>query len=182
MFIRDVIKRAVQPFTRPVWDRIWGGVDVRFCAKITVIDGIFSHDETLSLINACDAYISLHRSEGLGLTMAEAMLLGKPVIATRYSGNIDFMNDTNSLPVDFRLVQLGRTIPPYDADACWAEPSLDHAARLMRQVYENPSWAGELGAKAKVDAATRMSLQVAGQRMAERLAQISAERYGIHQH
>jgi glycosyltransferase involved in cell wall biosynthesis len=151
-------------------------------AKITVIDGIFSHDETLSLIDACDAYISLHRSEGLGLTMAEAMLLGKPVIATRYSGNIDFMNDTNSLLVDFRLVQLGRTIPPYDADACWAEPSLDHAARLMRQVYENPSWAGELGAKAKVDAATRMSLQVAGQRMAERLAQISAERYGIHQH
>ena len=109
------------------------------------------------------------------------MLLGKPVIATRYSGNIDFMNDANSLLVDFRLVQLGRTIPPYDSDACWAEPSLDHAARLMRQVYENPSWAGELGAKAKVDAATRMSLQVAGQRMAERLAQISAERYGIHQ-
>jgi len=145
-------------------------------AKITVIDGIFSQDETLSLIDACDAYVSLHRSEGLGLTMAEAMLLGKPVIGTRYSGNVDFMDDTNSLLVDFRLVQLGRTIPPYDADTYWAEPSVDHAAQLMRRVYENRSWAAELGAKAKLDASARMSLQVAGQRMAERLLQISAER------
>jgi glycosyltransferase involved in cell wall biosynthesis len=131
-------------------------------AKITIIDGIFSHDETLSLIDACDAYISLHRSEGLGLTMAEAMLLGKPVIGTGYSRNMDFMDNTNSLLVDFRLVHLGRTIPPYDADASWAEPSVDHAAQLMRQVYENRSWAAELGAKAKIDVATRMSLQVAG--------------------
>lgn len=144
-------------------------------AKITVIDGIFSQDETLSLIDACNAYVSLHRSEGLGLTMAEAMLLGKPVIATRYSGNVDFMDDTNSLLVDYRLVQLGRTIPPYDADTHWAEPSVDHAVSLMRQVYENPRWAAELGAKAKVDANANMSLQTAGQRMAERLLQISGK-------
>jgi glycosyltransferase involved in cell wall biosynthesis len=146
-------------------------------AKITVIDGLFSKDETLSLIDTCDAYVSLHRSEGLGLTMAEAMLLGKPVIGTRYSGNMDFMDDTNSLLVDYRLVRLDRTIPPYDADARWAEPSADHAARLMRQVYENRGWAAELGAKAKIDANARMSLQVAGKRMAERLLQISDERH-----
>jgi glycosyltransferase involved in cell wall biosynthesis len=148
-------------------------------SNITIIDGIFSQDETLSLIEACDAYISLHRSEGLGLTMAEAMLLGKPVIATRYSGNVDFMDDANSLLVDYRLVQLGRTIPPYGADAHWAEPSVYHAARLMRQVYENRIWAAELGAKAKVDARARMSLQRAGHRMALRLRQISAERWQV---
>jgi glycosyltransferase involved in cell wall biosynthesis len=144
-------------------------------AKITIIDEIFSGDETLSLIDACDAYVSLHRSEGLGLTMAEAMLLGKPVIATRYSGNIDFMDDANSLLVDYQLVRLGRTIPPYDADAYWAEPSLDHAGRLMRQVYENQNWAADLGARAKADANRRMSLQVASQHMTERLSQISDE-------
>jgi glycosyltransferase involved in cell wall biosynthesis len=145
-------------------------------SNIAVIDRIFSQDETLSLIDACDAYISLHRSEGLGLTMAEAMLLGKPVIATRYSGNVEFMDDTNSLLVDYRLVQLGRTIPPYDADAHWAEPSVSHAAHLMRQVYENRIWAAELGSKAKFDARMRMSLQSAGRRMALRLLRISAER------
>ena len=84
-------------------------------AKIDIIDDVFTRDELLSLIEAGDAYISLHRSEGLGLTMAEAMLLGRPVIATRYSGNLDFMDDENSLLVDCRLVRLDRDIPPYTA-------------------------------------------------------------------
>ena len=85
-------------------------------ANITVLDRVLSPDETLSLMDACDAYVSLHRSEGLGLTMAEAMLLGKPVIATRYSGNLDFMDDQNSLLVDYKLVRTGRSVPPYDFD------------------------------------------------------------------
>jgi glycosyltransferase involved in cell wall biosynthesis len=147
-------------------------------AKLTVIDRMFSRDETLSLIDSCDAYVSLHRSEGLGLTMAEAMLLGKPVIATRYSGNLDFMDDANSLLVDFQLVPVGRTAPPYGPNGYWAEPSVDHAAHLMRQIYENRNWAGKLGAKAKNDAGVRMSLPSAGQRMAERLSQISLEQLG----
>jgi FkbM family methyltransferase len=145
-------------------------------ANITVIDKIFNQDETLSLIDACDAYISLHRSEGLGLTMAEAMLLGKPVIATRYSGNVDFMDDTNSLLVDYELVELGESIPPYDTIAHGAEPSIDHAARLMRLVFENRCWAAELGAKGKLDVQSKLSLEAAGRRMAERLTQITAER------
>jgi glycosyltransferase involved in cell wall biosynthesis len=145
-------------------------------ANVIIIDEIFSQEETLSLIETCDAYVSLHRSEGLGLTMAEAMFLGKPVIATGYSGNVDFMDAENSLLVDYRLVQLGRTVPPYDGQAHWAEPSVDHAARLMRQIYENRSWAAELGAKAKIDLTARMSVKAAGKRMAERLAQIAVER------
>jgi len=140
--------------------------------KLTVIDRVFTQDETLSLIDVSDAYVSLHRSEGLGLTMAEAMLLGKPVIATRYSGNVDFMDDANSLLVDYQLVPVGRAIPPYDPSGRWAEPSIDHAVLLMRKLYENQSWAVELGRKARSDAEDRMSLQRAGQRMAERLSQI----------
>jgi glycosyltransferase involved in cell wall biosynthesis len=144
-------------------------------ARITIIDKIFSQDETLSLLDASDAYVSLHRSEGLGLTMAEAMLLGKPVIATRYSGNIDFMDETNSLLVEYKLVPVGESNPPYDANAYWAEPSIEHAACLMRRIYEDQAWAAELGTRAKFDAQSRLSLETAGRRMAKRLAELSAK-------
>ena len=64
---------------------------------------------------ACDAYVSLHRSEGTGLTITDAMALGKPVIATSWSGNMDFMDVSNSFPVRYELVELQRTIGPYRA-------------------------------------------------------------------
>ncbi|MGJ7553807.1 glycosyltransferase family 4 protein [Variovorax sp. RB3P1] len=146
-------------------------------ANITVIDQVFSPDEVLSLMNACDAYVSLHRSEGLGLTMAEAMLMGKPVIATNFSGNVDFMDDGNSLLVPYELVKLGKPIPPYDADLEWAEPSIEHAARLMRRVYDNQAWAREIGARAKASAEANLSLEAAGHRIKTRLEEIEALRH-----
>jgi glycosyltransferase involved in cell wall biosynthesis len=141
-------------------------------ANIAVLDKVLTPEEILSLTDACDAYVSLHRSEGLGLGMAEAMLLGKPVIATRYSGNLDFMDDGNSLLVDYDLVQLGRPVPPYDQDACWAEPSIGHAAQLMRRLYDNRPWAGQLGAAAQRDARVRLAPAAAGKRFMQRLAEI----------
>jgi glycosyltransferase involved in cell wall biosynthesis len=147
-------------------------------ANIQILDRVMTRDETLSLIEACDAYVSLHRSEGLGLTMAEAMLLAKPVIATGYSGNLDFMNQGNSLLVDHKLVTVGRSLPPYDAASHWAEPSAAHAARLMRLVYDNRAWAIELGAKAQLEARTSLSLEAAGARFAARLAAIKAAAAG----
>lgn len=146
--------------------------------SITIIDRVLSSDEVLSLMHACDAYVSLHRSEGLGLTMAEAMLMGKPVIATGFSGNMDFMNDENSLLVPFERVKVGRPIPPYDADLEWAEPSVEHAARLLRRLYEEPEWARAVGARGKLSAERSLSLQSAGCRMAQRLEEIGAVRRG----
>ena len=143
---------------------------------ITVIDQMYSADEVLSLMDACDAYVSLHRSEGLGLTMAEAMLMGKPVIATNYSGNVDFMDETNSLLVPYTLVKLGRPLPPYDADLLWAEPSLEHAAVCMRRLFDAPAWARELGAKGKASAETKLSVKTAGIKVAARLDEIRALR------
>ncbi|MDP9932689.1 FkbM family methyltransferase [Variovorax paradoxus] len=143
-------------------------------ANIKIIDQVFSSDEVLSLMDACDAYVSLHRSEGLGLTMAEAMLMGKPVIATNYSGNIDFMDESNSLLVPFKLQKLGRPIPPYDANSEWAEPSIECAANYMRRLYEDREWAAGLGARAKVSAEKSLSLDVAGLRLAERIKEIRA--------
>lgn len=143
---------------------------------IEIIDAIYTEDDTLSLMAHADCYVSLHRSEGWGLTMAEAMLLGKPVIATGYSGNLDFMDDANSLLVDYEIVALERDYPPYKAGARWADPSVDHAARLMRQVYENQSWARQLGAKARLDLRERMSIAASARRMAARLADIESTR------
>ena len=147
-------------------------------ASIHIIDAMYSADEVLSLTEACDAYVSLHRSEGLGLTMAEAMLMGKPVIATAYSGNLDFMDEHNSLLVPFELVRLGRPMPPYDADLVWAEPSVEHAARLMRRLYDEPEWAREVGAQARRVSEERLSIHAAGQRVVQRLAEIRALRAG----
>ncbi|WP_419759659.1 glycosyltransferase [Acidisoma sp.] len=141
-------------------------------ANVTIIDRVFTPEETLALMDGCDAYVSLHRAEGLGLTMAEAMLLGKPVIATRYSGNLSFMDDGNSLLVDCEVRALGREFPPYDAAARWAEPSEAHAAELMRGLYDDPATAAALGRRGQ-DAARRfLALSTAGRRMAERLTEI----------
>jgi glycosyltransferase involved in cell wall biosynthesis len=141
-------------------------------ARVQVINAVHSRDETLSLMACADAYVSLHRSEGLGLTIAESMLLGKPAIATRYSGNLDFMDETNSLLVEFRLVALGREYPPYTADLHWAEPSVDHAAALMRRLYENRDFATDLGARGAADLRRRLSYAHAGRQIADRLEEI----------
>lgn len=144
--------------------------------NVRLINEVYSPDHVLSLMDACDAYVSLHRSEGLGLTMAEAMLMGKPVIATKFSGNVDFMDDSNSLLVSYELVRLEKPIPPYDVDLEWAEPSVEHAAQLMRRVYDNQAWARELGQRAKSSAEANLSLEVAGRRIAKRLEEIRALR------
>ena len=145
-------------------------------ANIVVIDQVLDPGDVLSLMDACDAYVSLHRSEGLGLTMAEAMLMGKPVIATNFSGNVDFMDDSNSLLVPYELVKLGWPIPPYDAHLEWAEPSVEHAAQHMRRVFDNQSWARELGERGRRSAEANLSLRAAGERIARRLEEIRALR------
>ena len=106
-------------------------------------------------------------AKGSGLAMPEAMLLGKPVIGTGYSGNIDFMDKTKSLLVDYKLVPVGKSNPPYDANAHWAESSIERAASLTRRLYENRVWAAQFGVQARSDAQHRVSLENASRRMAE---------------
>jgi glycosyltransferase involved in cell wall biosynthesis len=120
-------------------------------ADIQVIDDYLPRDIQLAVLNACDAYVSLHRAEGFGLTPAEAMALGKPVIATAYSGNLEFMNESNSFLVPFRLVPVPPGTDPYPSEARWADPDIDAAARLMRHVYTNRAEAQRKGARARDD-------------------------------
>ncbi|GAA5100081.1 glycosyltransferase [Chryseobacterium ginsengisoli] len=105
--------------------------------NIKIVEKIYDKQTLYKIIRGCDAYVSLHRSEGFGLTMAEAMFFGKPVIATNYSGNLEFMNDENSFLVDFKKAKIGSSIINYDSNTVWSEPNVDHAAELMRLVKEN---------------------------------------------
>jgi glycosyltransferase involved in cell wall biosynthesis len=118
---------------------------------ISIFDGDWNTREIADLIAACDCYVSLHRAEGIGLPIADAMAAGKPVIATGWSGNMDFMNVANSYPVSYELVKLDRNVAHYPAGEIWAEPSLEHAAEMMRHVFEHREEASAHGARARKD-------------------------------
>jgi glycosyltransferase involved in cell wall biosynthesis len=141
---------------------------------IHLLEGYMAPSANDALIAACDCYVSLHRSEGFGLTPAEAMALGKPVIATGYSGNLDYMSERNAYLVDYELVPVGPGNAPYPAEAQWADPSIEHAAQLMREVLANPVAASGRGERARADLARTHSLQAAGRSMAIRLESIRA--------
>jgi glycosyltransferase involved in cell wall biosynthesis len=103
--------------------------------RIHILNETLDREQVLGLISCCDAYISPHRAEGFGRTLAEAMLFGKPVVATNYSGNQFFMEPTVTLPVNYELTPLkaGQYHFVEDADqAVWAEPVLDHMAEQMQ--------------------------------------------------
>ena len=118
-------------------------------------DGYVSAEERDSYVAACDCYVSLHRSEGLGLTMAEAMACGKPVVATGYSGNLEFMSDENSYLVPYRLVDVPDTWWAHAPGARWAEPDVDAAARCLRTVWERPDEARAIGLRAQQEIVER---------------------------
>lgn len=105
---------------------------------IELWDRMLPASDRLALVAAADCYVSLHRAEGLGLTMAEAMAVGTPVIATGYSGNLDFMDDRSALLVPYELVEVGAG-SHYPAHGRWASPDLDAAARLMRAARDDAS-------------------------------------------
>ena len=129
-----------------------------------------------AMIAGCDCYVSLHRSEGLGLTMAEAMYFGKPVIATAYSGNLDFMTEENSFLVPHTMVEIGPDANPYPADSEWAEPDLDRTAALMRQVVEDPEEAGLRGQRAAADIRLTHSPEATCEAIKERIEKGRRER------
>jgi glycosyltransferase involved in cell wall biosynthesis len=129
---------------------------------VVVIDGDFDANMYHALVQAADAYVSLHRAEGFGLTIAEAMALGKPAIATAYSGNLEFMSSDNSYLFDYDLVAVPPGTP-YPSGARWAEPNIDDAARLLREVYEDRGEAARRGSHARADFAAKRSFDAAAE-------------------
>jgi glycosyltransferase involved in cell wall biosynthesis len=135
-----------------------------------LIDRRLDRAENSALMNACDAYVSLHRCEGFGMTMAEAMFFGKPCIATSYSGNIDFMTPSNSYLVGYELVELERDWGPYEAGDVWAEPDIEHAALLMQQVFTRSEESRLRGQRAADDIRRGWGPQAGARAMLQRLA------------
>jgi len=138
-------------------------------AGVLLIDEVLSRAQSYGLIQMCDCFVSLHRAEGFGLCLAEAMLMAKPVIATNYSGNLAFMNSGNSLLVNYTLKETSPGNPIYKEGNHWADPCEEHAAAHMRSCYENRDEAEAFGRKGQADTEVTLSLQAAGDRMVEQL-------------
>src|SRR5215208_908920 len=141
---------------------------------IDIYAGYWSSQELQDLMAACDAYVSLHRSEGTGLTIIDAMALGKPVIATSRSGNMDFMNVSNSYPVGYELVEIRENVGPYRAGEVWADPSVEHAAEQMRRVFEDREEARIRGAAARREIETNYSEEKVAEVVRQRLEVITS--------
>jgi glycosyltransferase involved in cell wall biosynthesis len=136
---------------------------------IVVLDEYLTRADQAALLAACDCYVSLHRAEGFGLGMAEAMALGKPVIATGYSGNVDFMNAANSILVGYDRVAVPPGLAIYPAGSEWADPDVEEAAAAMARLAHDPALGARLGARAKDDLGTHWDAATCGRRMHARL-------------
>jgi glycosyltransferase involved in cell wall biosynthesis len=140
--------------------------------SIRVLDWISSREQIDGLLSRCDALVSLHRSEGFGLPCAEAMALGKPVIATDYSGSTDFLCEKTGFPVPYRLVDLPQAIGPYEKGAIWAEPDLDDAAAAMRKVFEDRDEGRKRGVAAAALIEERYGRPAIAEKLRQRLASL----------
>ena len=142
-------------------------------SNIKHLDGYLSKNEINGLLYNCDCYLSLHRCEGFGLTMAEAMFYGKPVIATGYSSNTEFMNLGNSYLVKYKLIPIEKDCGPYKKGNVWAEPDVEHAADLMRHVFNNYREAQQVGRIASDEIKTLLNPPTVGSKIQNRLEYIA---------
>jgi glycosyltransferase involved in cell wall biosynthesis len=124
-----------------------------------------------AMIERCDVYASLHRAEGFGLTIAHAMAAGRPVVATGWSGNVDFLDATCGLPVPYDLASVGPGADPYPAGATWAEPDLDAAASSLRSLFDDRALGEQLGEAARRRIADHHGLDPAAAFLRERFRQ-----------
>jgi len=144
--------------------------------RILLIDRTLTDNEVKNLVRVCDSFVSLHRSEGFGRGLIEAMYLGKPVIGTRYSGNLDFMNEQNSLLVDCELIPLTEGQYPHWQGQVWADADVDQAARYMAKLVDQPELGRQLGGVAARHVRAQFGLRPAGVRYLERLKELVGRR------
>jgi glycosyltransferase involved in cell wall biosynthesis len=146
---------------------------IEFDPRIRIIDEVLDRSSILGLIHVCDCYVSLHRAEGFGLGMAEAMKMGKVVIGTNYSGNTDFMNEENSCLVNYKLVPVDKKEYIHvEGGAVWAEPDVNHASTYMKKVYEDKEYAKNKGVAAKLYMDKNHNFKTIGEGYQKRLSEI----------
>lgn len=137
--------------------------------NIKLLDVDLDKNDLNHFINQCDSYVSLHHSEGFGLTLAEAMCLGKPAIATNYSGNLEFMNDRNSFLVDYLINSIDNPDQNFCTKTVWADPLLEDSVAKLQLVFENKQLATEKANKARIDTQAYLSFKNVGKKIANRI-------------
>jgi glycosyltransferase involved in cell wall biosynthesis len=137
-----------------------------------IIKEFLTRQQSWDLQSCCDMLISLHRAEGFGLVPAEMMALGKPVVATGWSANMDFMTAENSMPVKYTLEPLAETVGAYPAGPLWAEADINHAAACIRQLIDQPALRKRLGEQAARDIKEKLDPKIVGTIVSDRLKAI----------
>ena len=146
---------------------------VRDLPDVILLTATLSRPDLYALEAACDVFVSLHRSEGFGLAVAECMYLGRPVIATDWSATAEFVTADTGCPVRAALVTLDRNHGPYAKGSTWAEPDSHHAAEYMRRLAADPALAARLGAAGRAQIEARFAPAVVGARYRRRLQNIA---------
>lgn len=140
--------------------------------NVYLIEETLSRDEVNSLTKCVDVVVSLHRAEGFGLVLAEAMLLGTPTVATNWSSNTEFMNENVACMVDYELITIEKDMPPFKAGNRWADANLDQAAGYMKKLYEDKEYYEMIRKNAKEYAKEKLGMDQAAGRIRERLKEI----------
>lgn len=144
--------------------------------RIVLRDQIVERHHIQAIQRCADAYVSLHRAEGFGLGMAESMLLGKPVVATAWSGNVDFMDENCALMVGYQLKPVLPGQYSHTSGQHWADADVDQAAAHMRRLWEDPALAGEIGVRAQSTVGGKLSPPTVANQLIQRLTSISEAR------
>jgi glycosyltransferase involved in cell wall biosynthesis len=147
---------------------------VRDLPGTAILTETLARADIVALEAACDCFVSLHRSEGFGLAVAECMALGKPVISTDWSATAEFVSAENGCPVRAPLVTLDRHHGPYAKGSTWADPDPAHAAEWMKRLHADRALGARLGAAAQRTIAARFAPAVIGARYRRRLESIAA--------
>jgi glycosyltransferase involved in cell wall biosynthesis len=148
--------------------------------RLILVDRLLSDNEIKNLLRCSDCFVSLHRSEGFGLGLINAMFLGKPAVATGYSANTDFMNSTNSCLVRYDLCPVPDGAYPFSEDQVWANPDVDHAVEHMLSLVCDRDRARCVGDEASRQIRISFSYRAAGLRYSDRIKEIAAEPVSLH--
>jgi len=145
-------------------------------AKVIIIDTVLTDNEIKNLLRCCDCFVSLHRSEGFGLGMITAMYMNKPVVATGYSANLDFMNERNSCLVRYDLRDVPKGAYPFSEGQVWADADVTHAVDHMLKLVSDQDYARDLGETAGRDIRVNFSYRAIGLSYLRRINEILHQR------
>ncbi|MGG4107925.1 glycosyltransferase [Paenibacillus lautus] len=146
--------------------------------NIYIMDETLSRNDVNALLFVSDCFISLHRSEGFGLGLAEAMYLGKPVIGTNWSSTTDFMKSNNSCPVNYRMISVGKDYGPYKAYQQWADPDIEQASEYMKKLVIDPDYYHTVASQGEKYIKQYYSPKYIGEMMNRRIDYIRKWRFG----